>query len=131
MHRKSRIILIAPDKHVHKSCAIQISTGKHSTGIVDHTNQEQICLGIDLDHGIGNRDLISLMCAKLKFQTPKFNPLVLLKFFFFTRYHKPSRSLAFFQRTDFPAGAGPGRDMSLGGERELSGVSIDCIAPVS
>ena len=31
---------------------------------------------------------------------------------------------------DFPAGAGPGKDLSLSGERELSGVSIDCIAPV-
>ena len=34
-------------------------------------------------------------------------------------------------RTDFPADAGPERDVSLGGEGELSGVSIDCIAPVS
>ena len=72
MHRKSRIILIAPDKHVHKSCAIQIPTGKHSAGLVRHTNQEYICPGTDLDHGIGNRDLICLMCAKLKFQTSNF-----------------------------------------------------------
>ena len=75
MHRKSRIIQIAPDKHVHKSCAIQIPIGKHSTGLADNTNQEYICPGTDLDHGIGNRDLIlhnyfsssqSFPCARSK-----------------------------------------------------------------
>ena len=98
MHRKSRIIQIAPDKRVHKSCAIQTPTGKPITGIVDHTNQEYIRLGTDLDHGIGYRDLICLMCAKLKFQTSKFNPLVVFKKQLFTRYQKPSRSLFFCQR---------------------------------
>ena len=63
---------LAPDKHVHKSCAIQTPTGKHSTGIVDHTNQEYIFPGTDLDHGIGNRDLICLMCAKSKFPSGSF-----------------------------------------------------------
>ena len=70
MHRKRAVSYRShPTKHVHKSCAIQIPTGEHSTGLEDHTNQEYICPGTDLDHGVGNRDLICLMCAKSKFQT--------------------------------------------------------------
>ena len=65
---------LAPDKHVHKSCAIQTPTGKHSTGIVDHTNQEYIFPGTDLDHGIGNRDLICLMCANSNFKIQPVSP---------------------------------------------------------
>ena len=145
MHRKSRIILIAPDKHVHKSCAIQIPTGKHSAGLVRHTNQEYICPGTDLDHGIGNRDLICLMCAKSKFPSGSFKlqnsaRWSLKKINKLPGYHKPTivADLWFLSTrskerssTDFPAGAGPGRDISLGGVGELSGVSMDCIAPVS
>ena len=113
--------------------------------LLDHTNEECICRGTDLDHGIGNRDLICLMCAKSKFPSGSFKlqnsaRWSLKKINKLPGYHKPTivADLWFLSTrskelssTDFPAGAGPGRDISLGGVGELSGVSMDCIAPVS
>ena len=64
--------------------------------LLDHTNEECICRGTDLDHGIGNRDLICLMCAKLKFQTSKFSPLVHFDIYslFFLKLLPGTRNLA-------------------------------------
>ena len=90
MHRKSLIIQIAPDKHVHKSCAIQIPTGKHSTGIVAHTNQEYICPGTDLGHEMDLRP-VTMEASRKKLELRRYPP----KDFCTARYERKSSKKKF------------------------------------